>query len=164
MQLLKALDELLKNKNLPKIKLHICGTGYQGKDIRHFISRSKRLDKAVELHGFVSEQEKIEYLNKADFAVFPSLGGESFGIVLIEAMAAGAGVVLAGDNPGYRSVMQDIPECLFDPHDPMVLKEMLQSLITDRPRVDSLHDKQQALVLKFDVNTVGRKLLSEHYI
>ena len=49
------------------------------------------------------------------YSVFPSSGGESFGIVLLEAMASGRSAVLAGNNPGYASVMAPRPDLLFDP-------------------------------------------------
>jgi len=61
----------------------------------------------IEFAGFVPEDRKAAFLAAADIAVFPSTAGESFGIVLVEAMAAGAGVVLAGHNPGYASVRFD---------------------------------------------------------
>ena len=56
--------------------------------------------------GEVSEARKWELLRDASVVVAPSVGGESFGIVLLEAMAAGA-VPIAADNAGYRHVIAD---------------------------------------------------------
>ncbi|HEX9153697.1 MAG TPA: glycosyltransferase family 4 protein [Candidatus Saccharimonadales bacterium] len=58
----------------------------------------------VEFVGFISEKEKVHYMRTADLYCSPALYGESFGIVLLEAMATGL-VTVAGDNPGYASVM-----------------------------------------------------------
>jgi phosphatidylinositol alpha-mannosyltransferase len=159
LQLLKAINMLLEKKDLPKIELHICGSGGQRKSIESYIKSSPGLRKTAVLHGFVSEDDKIERLNQADFAIFPSLGGESFGIVLIEAMAAGSGVVLAGNNPGYASVMSSVPDCLFDPKNPAELSDKLYELIKDKPKFDQIHSRQQRLVRRYDIERIGPKLL-----
>lgn len=158
MQLLKALDLLLEKDASLNVRLHICGDGNQRHKLEHFVKNS-RLREYVRFHGFVSEKEKVRFLNNADIAVFPSISGESFGIVLIEAMAAGAGVVIAGNNPGYASVMHEVKECLFDPKDPVSLSDKLESLISDTKQFISIHKKQQELVRSFDINVIGEKLL-----
>jgi phosphatidylinositol alpha-mannosyltransferase len=56
--------------------------------------------------GRVSHEEKIEQMRRAEILCAPSLGGESFGIVLTEALAAGLPVV-ASDIPGYRAVLEE---------------------------------------------------------
>lgn len=57
--------------------------------------------------GFISEKEKVHYLRTSDIYCSPALYGESFGIVLLEAMSTGT-VIVAGDNPGYASVMKGL--------------------------------------------------------
>lgn len=108
--------------------------------------------------GYVEEDEKPSYLASADLAVFPSTGGESFGIVLIEAMSAGAGAVLAGNNEGYSSVLKSIPESLFDPFDTEALQQKIALLVTDNKARKQIHTAQKELVKMFDVNVVGRQL------
>ncbi len=61
----------------------------------------------VQFAGYISNEEKRRYLQSADLFCAPALNGESFGIVLVEAMACGL-VTVAGDNPGYASVMQGL--------------------------------------------------------
>ncbi|HYH74879.1 MAG TPA: glycosyltransferase family 4 protein [Candidatus Saccharimonadales bacterium] len=61
----------------------------------------------VSFVGFISEKEKMHYLRTVDLYCSPALYGESFGIVLLEAMATGL-VTVAGDNPGYASVMKGL--------------------------------------------------------
>lgn len=157
MHLLKALDLLLEQDERADIDIHICGDGDQRQKLQHFIEHSRLKDRAV-MHGFVSEEEKVRFLNDADMAVFPSLSGESFGIVLLEAMAAGSGVVLAGNNPGYSSVMHTVPECLFDPNDTEALAKKIRELLKEK-NYRRIHELQQRLVKNFDINIVGEKLL-----
>ncbi len=71
---------------------------------------------AVEWLGVLSEQEKARRLRGATIACFPSIEGESFGVVLLEAMAAGA-MVVASDLTGYRDVARADREVLLVPPD-----------------------------------------------
>lgn len=114
---------------------------------------------AVTFTGFIDESDKADYLASADVAVFPASGGESFGIVLVEAMGAKAGVVLGGNNPGYRTVLADCPEALFDPLNPTEFQNSLRKYITSKNARAQLHAKQQALVSRFDVEHVGQRLI-----
>lgn len=65
------------------------------------------VDDAISFIGFISDKEKIHYLRTADLYCSPALYGESFGIVLLEAMSTGT-VIVAGDNPGYASVLKGL--------------------------------------------------------
>jgi phosphatidylinositol alpha-mannosyltransferase len=94
--------------------------------------------------------------------VFPSNGGESFGIVLIEAMAAARPVVLAGDNDGYRSVMADRPELLFDPRDSEALAKSLAKYLQDKQAARQAVAWQTEHVRQFDTATVGAKLVDAY--
>ncbi len=69
-------------------------------------------DPRVHWLGRITDREKFARLRGADVFCAPSLGGESFGIVLIEAMAAGTTVV-ASDLPGYRNVATDGEDALL---------------------------------------------------
>ena len=82
----------------------------------------------VEIAGRVSEDEKWRLLHDADLLCAPSLGGESFGIVLLEALASGTPVVCS-DIPGYRDVVRDDFEGrLVAPGDPAALGEAIRAL------------------------------------
>jgi phosphatidyl-myo-inositol alpha-mannosyltransferase len=109
--------------------------------------------------GFVSERDKASLLASAELAVFPSLGGESFGIVLIEAMAAGAGVVLGGNNLGYKSVLGSWPSTLFDPRDTPAFSNCLQRFLDDEHLRAKVYAQQQTAVKQYDVHTVGNQVL-----
>lgn len=141
------------------LKVIICGDGPQSDDLKQFVA-SNRLRDTVDFVGFISEADKPRYLASADIAIFPSLGGESFGIVLLEAMASGSGVALGGNNPGYSSVLATLPQTLFDPKNATELTNRLRLFVEDTQLTRTLHKDQQELVKQFDVSVVGKKLLS----
>jgi phosphatidylinositol alpha-mannosyltransferase len=118
------------------------------------------ISEKVEFLGFVEESEKANLLASAEIACYPSLGGESFGIVLIEAMAAGAGVVIGGDNIGYKSVLGKKPQLLFNPKNALGFAGKLSELREDQKLRDELHAWQQNEVEQYDVNIVGSKLIN----
>jgi phosphatidyl-myo-inositol alpha-mannosyltransferase len=113
---------------------------------------------AIRLSGFVPERAKAKFLASADIAVFPATSGESFGIILAEAMAAGASVVLGGDNPGYTSALGEHSAALFDPNDTAAFSRKLAYFIDDEAARRKLHESQQRLVKKYDVQLVGRQI------
>lgn len=84
------------------VELIIAGNGVKATTLRRLVSHYTIPD--VTFLGFVSEEDKVELIASADIFCSPALYGESFGIVLLEAMAVGTPVV-AGNNSGYASVM-----------------------------------------------------------
>lgn len=89
-------------------------------------ARVKKLNiPRVSFLGFVSEAEKLRLMQEADVFCSPALFGESFGIVLLEAMACGA-VVVCGNNDGYQTVMVDRGRLSLV--DPLATKEFSQRL------------------------------------
>jgi phosphatidylinositol alpha-mannosyltransferase len=99
--LLKAFERVVEKR--PDARLLVAGRGTVS-DARRRLSRSTR--DRVEFMGAVPDETRAELLASADVFVAPNLGGESFGIVLIEAMAAGTAVV-ASDIPAFRAVLDD---------------------------------------------------------
>jgi len=98
------------------------------------VARMMRDDRAVTVLGKVEETVKQEALARADVLCAPSLGGESFGMVLTEAFAAGTPVV-ASDIQGYRDVVRDGVEGLLVPQgDPRALAEALRVLALEPAR------------------------------
>ena len=103
----KGVEYLLKSYSLLRqshkdIKLVIAGSGVKRKSLEKYVEQNK-IPRVI-FKGFVSEKQKIALLQSADLYCSPALFGESFGIVLLEAMAVGTPVV-AGNNSGYSSVM-----------------------------------------------------------
>jgi phosphatidylinositol alpha-mannosyltransferase len=154
LELIKAYNGL-SEESAAKTRLIICGKGPLRSKAKSMVRRGRN----VSFEGFVSEADKPNYLASADIAVFPSLGGESFGIVLIEAMAAGSGVVLGGNNAGYKSVLGSQPYLLFDPKSEAQFIEHLELFITDEKLRTKMHAWQEESFAQYDVGVVGRKLL-----
>lgn len=87
-----------------EVSLTIAGDGPDRAKLEAYVKYQKINN--VEFLGFIDEKKKIELLQSTRIYCSPALYGESFGIVLLEAMAAGA-VTVAGSNPGYSSVLID---------------------------------------------------------
>jgi phosphatidylinositol alpha-mannosyltransferase len=156
--LLEAIAKLDKVA-LPSFRVVVCGKGPLLSQLQDFVQEHK-LEEIVEFAGFVSEADKPRYYASADIAVFPSTGGESFGIVLIEAMAAGKSTVLAGNNPGYASVMGPQPELLFDPADTNALADQLSRLLTDAKARQAYAAWGSEYTKRFDIEVVGPQLVT----
>src|SRR5438270_5450167 len=91
-------------------------------------------DHDVRALGMVSDQRKLEELARADVLCAPSLGGESFGMVLTEAFAASTPVV-ASNIAGYRDVVRDgVDGALVAPGDPLAMAEVLRRLALEPRR------------------------------
>ena len=146
----------LSNSQRSQVRLLIAGTGELSQDLHNQASLSGIED--VEFLGYIKNEDKADILATADIAVFPATGGESFGIVLAEAMAASAGVVIGGDNPGYRSVLGSTPETLINPARISEFTNLLGRLIDDEDERQRLHEIQQASVAQFDINVVGKQI------
>lgn len=157
LQALARLEAVSRGQSLPPYRVVICGTGPLESKLKAYVSQH-HLDQLVAFVGFVTEADKPRYYASADIAVFPSLGGESFGIVLLEAMASGRAVVLAGDNPGYRSVMADQPHLLFDPRQPDELAAKLRHCLTDATVRQQMQTWGAEYTTRFDIPVVGTEL------
>jgi phosphatidylinositol alpha-mannosyltransferase len=155
-ELIKAFKILHQTK--PTTKLIIAGKGPMLNELKK-LTAQLGLNGSVEFLGFISEEEKPSLLASADIACFPSLGGESFGIVLIEAMAAGSEVVIGGDNPGYSSVLAGKPELLIDPKNAEATAKILGNLLSNKRKAAEISKWQQNEVKKYDVAKVGSTLL-----
>lgn len=158
-ELLEAISELylkdgISNKS---VEVTICGDGALRSELESY-TNTHHLDSIVRFKGRVSEKDKIEQLRKAHIAVFPSTGGESFGIVLIEAMAAKTDVVIAGDNPGYRWVMQDHEEQLVTPGNTSEFAQILDTYIQSAENRQKASEWQASRVSEFDINKVGKRI------
>jgi len=95
-------------------------------------------DERIEWLGRLTDEDKIARLASADVLCAPSLRGESFGVVLIEAMAAGTAIV-ASDLPGYRRVARpDIDALLTPPGDTLALATALKRVLGDEDLAQAL--------------------------
>lgn len=126
-QLIKAFSVLKQRK--PDARLVICGDGPLRQSLENYVEDLELDD--VEFKGFIDDKTKIELLNSCSVYTSPALYGESFGIVLAEAMAMQAPIV-CHPNDGYRWVMQDTGRLsLVDCLDHYAYAERLQLLMED---------------------------------
>jgi phosphatidyl-myo-inositol alpha-mannosyltransferase len=157
--LLQAVAYLRANKLYAgDFKVLIGGKGELRPELERYVS-SAGLQDIVSFAGYLQEADKPAFLAQADIAVFPSIAGESFGIVLLEAMAAARGAVLAGNNLGYRAVMQPYTDQMFDP---LNIPEFAGKLAwyLDHPEARArAAELQHDYVRRFDVAVIGKELL-----
>jgi phosphatidyl-myo-inositol alpha-mannosyltransferase len=130
----KGLLDLLKahrvlRRSGERSRLLIVGSGPQEREARRYVAT--RGLKGVEFLGRVSDAEKAQLYKTADVYVSPATGGESFGIVLLEAMAAGTAIVCS-DIHGYKGVVRRGREgLLVPPRQPRELAAAIDTLIDD---------------------------------
>jgi phosphatidylinositol alpha-mannosyltransferase len=128
LDMLKAFRHLRRD-GFPA-RLLLVGGGPQEREARRYVA-TRRMG-GVEFLGRVSDDEKVQLFRTADVYCSPATGRESFGIVLLEAMAAGAPIV-ASDIHGYKGVVRRGREALLvPPREPKVLAAALKRLLADR--------------------------------
>ena len=114
-------------------------------------------DWLVSLQGVPDERLPGVYA-AADVYCAPSLGGESFGVVLVEAMAAGAPVVCS-DLPGYREAAGEAAR-FVPPGDPRALAVALRELLTDSVAARALAEGGRRRAEKLDWRLLGRDVVA----
>ena len=164
LDLLKAIQQLESGSDeLPPYLLTIAGDGPLRDRLEKYVYRHNLTDK-IKFAGYIDEAAKAGYFKAADIAIFPSYSGESFGIVLLEAMANGNSAVIAADNPGYQALLKDVnPDALFKAGDIAELANKLSGLMSDPVRRRSLARSGRTIAESFDVSVIGPKLV-EYYI
>jgi phosphatidylinositol alpha-mannosyltransferase len=130
----KGLLDLLKahrimRKTGSNARLLVVGSGPQEREARRYVAT--RGLQGVEFLGRVSDSEKAQLFRTADVYASPATGGESFGIVLLEAMAAGTPIVCS-DIHGYKGVVRRGREgLLVPPRAPRELAIAIDRLLRD---------------------------------
>ena len=152
--LLEALPELVRL--VPDVRLLVAGPG-DADDVREAVPSSLR--DRVELLGLVSEQDKPRVFASGDVYCAPNTHGESFGIVLVEAMAAGTPVV-ASDLEAFRRVLRDGEAGVLVPvRDAGALAAALGALLLDAPRRERLAAAGRRAVRAYDWASVTRSIV-----
>ncbi|GAA3960714.1 glycosyltransferase family 4 protein [Gordonia caeni] len=123
--LMRALPRIVEQ--YPDITVLVVGDGNE----KALARRAGDLSGHLEFLGMVDDVTKARALRSADVYVAPNLGGESFGIVLVEAMAAGAAVV-ASDLVAFSRVLDDgAAGALVETGSPVALAEAVIELLDD---------------------------------
>ncbi len=123
--------------------------------------RAERVERVAWL-GAVSEHEKTRRLRGATIACFPSIEGESFGVVLLEALAARTAIV-ASDLEGYRHVARQGHEALLvHPDDPDALGQAIRALLDDPTRRGGLAVAARARADEFSMQRLAEQFIERY--
>jgi phosphatidylinositol alpha-mannosyltransferase len=152
--LLEALPELVER--VPDVRVLVAGPG-DVDQVREAVPLSLRSH--VQLLGLVSDADKPRVYASADVYCAPNTHGESFGIVLIEAMATGTPVV-AADLEAFRRVLEDGKAGVLVPvADPAALAIGLAELLDDPERQRDLAEAGRTAVQAYDWSTVTARIV-----
>jgi phosphatidylinositol alpha-mannosyltransferase len=151
--LLGALPTLAKR--FPDIEILIVGRG----DEEELREDAGKLAKHLRFLGQVDDRDKASAMRSADVYCAPHIGGESFGIVLVEAMAAGTAVV-ASDLDAFRRVLLDGKAgCLVPVDDAAALATgLVEMLLNDATRERYIESASEA-VRRYDWSVVARQIM-----
>ncbi|NKR63470.1 glycosyltransferase [Rhodococcus hoagii] len=151
--LLGALPTLVEK--YPDLEILVVGRG----DEEKLRKEAGRFAGHLRLLGQVSDAEKASALRSVDVYCAPNLGGESFGIVLVEAMAAGAPVV-ASELDAFRRVLRDGTAGLLVPvGDSAALAAAIDSVLGEEDRRRALTDVASVVVGEYDWPVVAEQIL-----
>ncbi|MCR8579700.1 glycosyltransferase family 4 protein [Streptomyces sp. Isolate_219] len=153
--LMRALPAILAE--VPDARLLVAGRGDEEEAVA---ALPAELRSRVEFLGMVSDEDKARLLRSVDLYVAPNTGGESFGIILVEAMSAAA-PVLASDLDAFAQVLdQGEAGELFTNEDADALAAAAVRLLGDPARLAELRDRGTRHVRRFDWSTVGADILA----
>lgn len=143
---------------VPGARFLVAGRGDQGRE--DALAALGEHAAAVEFLGGVSDEDKARLLSSVDLYVAPQTGGESFGIVLVEAMSAGAGVV-ASDLGAFRRVLDDgAAGTLFRTGDPEDLARAVLAALADPAATAARRERASEFVRRFDWSAVTAQVLA----
>ncbi|MCP9208052.1 glycosyltransferase family 4 protein [Streptomyces sp. NEAU-Y11] len=153
--LMRALPKIFEAR--PGARLLVAGRGDEKEAVAGLPAPMRE---RVEFLGMVSDEDKARLLRSVDVYVAPNTGGESFGIILVEAMSAGA-AVLASDLDAFAQVLDGgAAGELFANEDADALAEAAVRLLENPERVAELRERGSRHVRRFDWSTVGADVLA----
>jgi len=146
-------------KEFPEAKLTVVGGGY--KDMKLVIP--SELKNSINFLGFVAPSDLPEIFSHAAVFVSPAICGESFGIVLLEAMATETPVI-ASNIPGYRCVVKDGKNgILVTPANSKEIAEKVIRLLGDKKLCKNLVEGGLKTVQKYSWDKVAKDILNFYY-
>lgn len=156
--LLRAFRELAEE--FPNLRLWVVGKGPQYLRAKFFV-KEKGLSKRVRFLGTVSDREIVKIYSQVDIFCSPAWANESFGIILLEAMATGLPIV-AFANSGYQEVLKSCPwkKVLVEPKNVKNLADSLRGVIIDRELRKELGKWGLKEVKQYDWQIVAGKVLA----
>lgn len=153
--LLKAYHRLRKRK--VDARLLVIGAGPKLREYKRFVGLRGIRD--VEWLGRVSDEDKVRHFASADIFCAPNTGQESFGIVLLEAMAAGVPIV-ASDIHGFKRVLErNVQGLLVEPRNPRALAAALYTLARDPDLRHEMGEAGRARAPEFSWDRVTERIV-----
>lgn len=153
--LLRALPNVARV--IPNFRLMIAGPG-EGLEVMQSVNPELR-NRLVFL-GRINDEEKAEFFKSIDVYVAPNTGGESFGIILAEAMAAGA-PILASDIPAFRYLLEEGQHgLLFENENSEELATKLIEMLRNSQLRERLQQSGQVRAKRFDWSVVGEEIMN----
>ncbi len=158
----KGLEYLLRawprvHQAHPNARLLVVGGGHRLDGYRRYVQAHGW--KEVHFIGHVSPDDLVRYYQTSDVFCAPSTGQESFGIVLLEAMAAGRPIV-ASRIPGYAEVLEHGAEgLLVQPRDPAELAASLSRLLADAGLRRAMGERGRIKAAQYDWTQVASRVL-----
>ena len=150
------LDALpIISRFVPDIRVLIAGPG-ESEEVLEKVD--PQLRHRVEFLGKISEADKADFLASVSLYIAPNTGGESFGIILAEAMAGGAAVV-ASDIPAFADVLGDGKYgALFESENSESLAKVIIDMLRDNEKRKALAIAGAAHAQRFDWSQVGEEI------
>ena len=157
--LLKAYHRLRKRK--VDARLLVVGAGPKEREYRRYVGLRGIRD--VEFLGRVDDEAKVRYFASADIYCAPNTGQESFGIVLLEAMAAGVPIV-ASDIHGFKRVVErNVQGILVEPRNHRALAAALYALARDPDLRDEMGEAGRLRAPEFTWDRVTERIIDFYY-
>jgi phosphatidyl-myo-inositol alpha-mannosyltransferase len=157
--LLKAYHRLRKRR--VDARLLVIGDGPKRREYRRFVGLRGIRD--VEWLGRVSDDEKVRYFASADIFCAPNTGQESFGIVLLEAMAAGVPIV-ASDIHGFKRVVErNVQGVLVEPKNHRALAAALYTLARDPDLRQQMGDAGRERAPEYSWDRITEQIVDFYY-
>ena len=152
-----AIPEIVAQ--VPGARFLVAGRGDEGR-AQAIETLGPELAASVEFLGSISDEEKAQLLRSVDLYIAPQTGGESFGIVLVEAMSAGACVV-ASDLGAFQRVLDDgRAGYVFRAGDSADLARVVCQALADPDERDRLSALASVAVRQYDWSTVTAQVLT----
>ena len=154
---LKVLIDALPiiSRFMPEVRVLVAGPGNPDEFLNDI---DAQLRSRIQFLGKLSEEEKADFMSSVGAYVGPNTGGESFGIILAEALAGGAAVV-ASDIPAFTAVLENGKYGkLFKSEDSTDLAKVIIDLFRDRDSRDAMANSGQAYAQKFDWDVVAENI------
>ena len=141
----------------PDVRVLVAGPG-NSKEVSQAID--PQLRHRFEFLGRITEEEKADFLTSISLYVAPNTGGESFGIILAEALAGGAAVV-ASDIPAFESLLgEGAYGALFPSENSQELAKVVIELLRDSEKRNALASSGKSYAQRFDWDVVAEDIFS----